>query len=161
MIIVTRKRLAKTENLMPELPDKLYQRIVSLCERGDALAEQEDYDDALEQYEKAWSLLPEPKNEWEAASWIQAAIGDAHFFTGDFENGAQAFQKARNSVEAYANPFLNLRLGQCEFEMENLPGAAENLLRAYMMGGDEVFEDEDPKYFAFLKTAVDPPEGGW
>jgi tetratricopeptide (TPR) repeat protein len=161
MIIAIRLRLAKTENLMPELPDKLYQRIVSLCERGDALAEQEDYDDALQRYEEAWSLLPEPRSDWEAASWIQAAIGDAYFFTGDFVSGAEAFRTALNSIEAHQNPFLHLRLGQCEYEMGNSPKAGDELIRAYMLGGDEVFEDEDPKYFAFLKTVADPPEGGW
>ena len=146
---------------MPELPNKLYQQIVALCERGDAMAEQEDYDAALVQYEEAWFLLPEPRSDWEAASWIQAAIGDAYFFTGDFDNAAQAFRTALNSLEAQQNPFLHLRLGQCEFEMENLPTAGDELIRAYMLGGDEVFEDEDPKYFEFLKSVADSPEGGW
>jgi transposase len=30
-------------------------------------------------YLQAWDLLPEPKTEWEAATWLLAAIGDANF----------------------------------------------------------------------------------
>ena len=146
---------------MPELPNSLYQQIVTLCERGDALAEQEEYAAALDEYDQAWALLPEPQGQWEAASWIQAAIGDALFFSGDFENAALAFREALNSLEAQQNPFLHLRLGQCQYELNNQAEAGDELARAYMLVGDEVFEDEDPKYFEFLKTVLEPPEGGW
>jgi hypothetical protein len=29
-----------------------------------------------------------------------------------------------------------------------------------MCAGKEIFEDDDPKYFAFLKTRIDPPANG-
>jgi len=146
---------------MPKLPDAVHERIVALCQRGDDLADGGDYAAALEQYHEAWSLLPDPRDRWEAASWIQAAIGDACFFSGDFEAGSRAFRTAMNSLDAMGNPFLHLRLGQCHYELGNLPEASDELTRAYMLGGDEIFTQEGPKYFAFLKTVLKPPAGGW
>lgn len=61
---------------------------------------------------------------------------------------------------AIGNPFLHLRLGQCQFELGNLDRAADELARAYMGAGADIFEGAD-KYFAFLKTRLQPPPGGW
>src|SRR5262245_65567329 len=69
---------------MAQLPQKVHDRIEALCKKGDALAEREKYPAALEQYWAAWDLLPEPKTDWEAATWILGAIGDANFLGGDF-----------------------------------------------------------------------------
>jgi hypothetical protein len=50
------------------------------------------------------------------------------------------------------NPFIHLRLGQCQFETGNLDSAADELTSAYALEGEELFADDDPKYFEFLKT---------
>jgi hypothetical protein len=63
--------------------------------------------------------------------------------------------------DALGNPFLHLRLGQCRFELGDLDRAADELARAYMADGEDVFDGEDPKYLAFLKTRLQPPPGGW
>ena len=64
-----------------ELPQQIYQRVVSLTAEGDALGRGKEYDEAINKYEGAWNLLPEPKTQWKAATWILAAIGDANFFS--------------------------------------------------------------------------------
>lgn len=58
------------------------------------------------------------------------------------------------------NPFLHLRLGQAQLELKNEVRAAEELCRAYMGAGKEIFAKEDPKYFDFLKTKISPPSSG-
>jgi hypothetical protein len=63
---------------MAQLDDDVHERILALCETGGALAENEEYDATLSQYWKAWDLLPEPRTDWEAATWILAAIGDVN-----------------------------------------------------------------------------------
>ena len=67
---------------------------------------------------------------------------------------------AMHCPEAIGNPFLHLRLGQCQFELGSLDRAADELARAYMGAGEEIFEAAD-KYFEFLKTRLEPPPGGW
>ena len=50
------------------------------------------------------------------------------------------------------NPFLHLRLGQSQYELGELDRAADELMRAYMGAGEDIFVSEDPKYRAFLAT---------
>jgi tetratricopeptide (TPR) repeat protein len=145
---------------MAELPDRDYHRIKILCQKGDALADEGDYASALQQYWAAWELLREPRTDWEAATWILAAIGDANYLNGDFLAGRDNLSQAMHCPDAIGNPFLHLRLGQCEFELGNADRAADELARAYMLAGAEIFENEE-KYFAFLKSRLAPPPGGW
>jgi tetratricopeptide (TPR) repeat protein len=123
------------KNPVAELPDETHESIKTLCEKGDALAEDGKYSEALEQYWAAWDLLPEPRTDWEAATWILAAIGDANFLGGNFIAGRDNLSMAMHCPDAVGNPFLHLRLGQCQFELGNLDRAADELARAYMGAG--------------------------
>ena len=146
---------------MAELPDTIHQQIKDHCSDGDLFAEGGNYGEALKLYWKAWDLLPEPPTDWEAATWILAAIGDANFLGGDYEAGRDNLSNAMHCPDAIGNPFLHLRLGQCQFELGNQERAADELARAYMGAGSEILESEDPKYFAFLKSVLEPPPEGW
>lgn len=145
---------------MIELDDLTHERIQALCAEGDALAEETNYPAALKKYWAAWDLLPEPQTDWEAATWILAAIGDANFLGGDFVAGRDNLSVAMHCPAAIGNPFLHLRLGQCQFELGDLDRAADELARAYMGAGDEIFAGAD-KYFEFLKNRLEPPPSGW
>jgi tetratricopeptide (TPR) repeat protein len=145
---------------MAELDETTHKRIQALCAEGDALAQNESYSAALQKYWAAWDLLPEPQTDCVAATWILAAIGDANFLGGDFVAGRDNLSHAMRCPDAIGNPFLHLRLGQCQFELGELDRAADELTRAYMGAGDKIFEGGD-KYFAFLKTRLEPPSGGW
>jgi tetratricopeptide (TPR) repeat protein len=145
---------------MAELDDDLHDLIQAHCAQGDDLADGGSYAPALEKYWAAWELLPEPRTQWAAATWILAAIGDANFFSGDFVAGRDNLSTAMHCPDAVGNPFLHLRLGQCQLELGNLDRAADELARAYMGGGAEIFEGED-KYFNFLKSRLKPPPSGW
>jgi tetratricopeptide (TPR) repeat protein len=145
---------------MAKLDDAVNERIQALCAEGDMLAEKAKYPAALEKYWAAWDLLPQPQTDWEAAKWILAAIGDANFLGGDFVAGRDNLSMAMRCPEAIGNPFLHLRLGQCQFELGNLDRAADELARAYMGAGEEIFEGAE-KYFDFVKTRLKPPLDGW
>ena len=139
---------------MKELDDKTHEEIVRLSQEGDDFAENEDYAAALNLYWKAFNLLPEPKTDWDSATWLLAAIGDANFLSGDFKAGLQNLSYAMRCPDGIGNPFLHLRLGQCQFELGNLERAADEFTRAYAIQGEEFFEEDDPKYFEFLKTRI-------
>lgn len=145
---------------MAELPAEVYDQIQALSTSGDAAAEVGDFETALNDYWAAWDLLPAPETMWEAATWLLAAIGDANFQSEDYEAGKDNLSLAMECPDAIGNPFLHLRLGQCEFELGNLDRAADELTRAYMGAGADIFEGEE-KYFEFLKTRLQPPPGGW
>jgi tetratricopeptide (TPR) repeat protein len=146
---------------MSELDDATHAQIQALCARGDAFADEGHWGEALEAYWSAWDLLPEPQTAWEAATWILAAIGDVNFQQGDFQAGRENLAMAMHCPQAVGNPFLHLRLGQCQFELGEMDRAADELARALLIESPRLFEDEDPKYLEFIKGRLIEPPGGW
>lgn len=149
---------------MSELPEDNLAEIQRLCAAGDALAERKNFAAAIPTYWEAWDRLPEPKLEWEAATWVLAAIGDANFLGGDFVAGRDNLGTAMRCPGAIGNPFLHLRLGQCQFELGERDRAADELLRAYMGAGSDIFKDQDAKYLKFLQSrakGIEGPKKAW
>ena len=135
-----------------ELADDLHEAVKRHCARGDELSEAKNFRDAIVEYNKAWGLLPDPKDHWEAATWILAAIGDAAFSGGFTDLAQRAFDDVMLCPNALGNPFIHLRRGQLMFDAGDLDAAADELMRAYMGGGPELFGVESPKYLEFLST---------
>lgn len=53
------------------------------------------------------------------------------------------------------NPDVYLYKGICHFELNEPDHAADAFARAYMLGGEEVFKEQAPKYYDFLKTRIE------
>jgi hypothetical protein len=145
---------------MLEIPDDIHKNIQRLCAQGDASLEAQNFSRAYESFMSALALVPEPKRDFEATTWIMAALGDMYFFSMDFAQLRNVLTDAMHCPGAIGNPFLHLRLGQAQFELGNLDSAADELCRAYMGAGKDIFANDDPKYFEFLKTRISPPAGG-
>ncbi|MBK3509524.1 tetratricopeptide repeat protein [Pseudomonas sp. MF6747] len=135
-----------------ELDADLHEKIKDYSRVGDALAEEEKYEEAVAQYNNAWQLIPEPKNDWEASTWILAAIADACFLSGYKGSARDALEYAMTCPGGVGNPFLHLRLGQVYLDEGQEDRAADELMRAYMGAGPEIFANESSHYLSFLKT---------
>lgn len=135
-----------------ELSDAVHDQVQTLSAEGDAHADRGEHDAAIASYAAALRLLPEPWQQWEAATWLLAAVGDTHFAAKKFDAARSALSDAMHCPGAIGNPFIHLRLGQACFELGELDRAADELMRAYMGAGDEIFQSDDPKYLSFLKT---------
>ncbi|TWF33657.1 hypothetical protein FHW36_11298 [Chitinophaga polysaccharea] len=138
-----------------ELPEAIYQQVEVLSEEGNELADDEQYDAAIAKFTAALQLLPDPRHEWEACTWLYASIGDMYFFKADYAAAAHQFYEALNGPDAQAVGFVHLRLGECLYEIKQEEKAVEHLLRAYMLEGPEIFAEEDSRYFDFLKGRVE------
>lgn len=135
-----------------ELPPKVLATIQSLCAEGDKLAAGRKFEEAISRYDRAWQLVPDPKNHWNASTWILAAIADAAFLSGYKTSAREALEYAMSCPRAVGNPFLHLRLGQVLYDAGEHDRAADELMRAYMGGGAELFETEDASYLSFLRS---------
>ncbi|MBX9679224.1 MAG: tetratricopeptide repeat protein [Gemmataceae bacterium] len=129
-------------------------KIQSLCDLGDGYLNADQFAEALEKYREAATLIPEPFTEHQLALSVYTAIGEAHLFAGQHQQSLEAFQKAMNAQGAIENPLAHLRLGQAYFEVGRMDDAADELTRAYMLDGRDVFDGEDDKYLAFLATRI-------
>jgi tetratricopeptide (TPR) repeat protein len=139
---------------MAELSDEVYEEIKRLCAAGDDAIDAEDNQGAVRLYREAWNLIPAPKTDWQASTWVLGAIADAYLFNRDYQYAKDALDFAMHCPEAIGNPYLHLRLGQACFELGELDKAADELTRAYMGAGSEIFDDQSPKYFEFLQTRI-------
>jgi tetratricopeptide (TPR) repeat protein len=139
---------------MDELDDKLYDQITLLSEEGNELADEEKYEEALEKFCDALKLIPTPKIDWEASMWLYASIGDMYFSLEKYQEASDSFFDALNCPDGQANAFVHLRLGESLFETKQKDKAKEHLLQAYMLDGEEIFSEEDPKYFQLIKDII-------
>lgn len=138
-----------------ELDEATYKRITDLSESGNQYMDSGEWDKAIDQFDQALQLVPEPKAIWEASEWLYASIGDAYFNKAQFEESRDAFLDAINCSDGDVNPFISLRLGESYFELGVLDLAKEHLLRAFATEGREIFSEEPPKYLDFLEESID------
>lgn len=138
-----------------QLPDKIYTEVTQLCVSADELVKLGQLDEAKTKYLEALKLLPENRNEWEAATWLYVSIGDIHFKKKNFEKCFKCFFNAVQCPTGLGNPYIHLRLGQMYFEAEDFEKASDELTRAYVNGGLDVLLEDDPKYLEFLETKIE------
>lgn len=136
---------------MHELDGKTHQKITDLCELADKHCNQDNFESALAKYHEALDLVPEPITDWEASTWILTAIIDTYFFMQNYDKALPVLKHLMHCPGAIGNPFIHLRYGQVAFELDMIEKAKDELARAFMGGAEEIFEDEDPKYLAFIK----------
>ena len=139
------------------LPDDIYSEVTRISAAGNALVNAGDYLGAISEFERALGILPPPTDGWSAAFWLHLAIGDTYFFAGDYESARVSLNQAQLFDESLDNPFVWLRRGQVYFELGDTKLADDCLVSAYMLGGTEVFEREDPKYADYILAKLKPP----
>ncbi|HEY0176352.1 MAG TPA: hypothetical protein VGC08_08235 [Pedobacter sp.] len=134
-----------------ELTDEEQDLMDDYCEKGNEEMDEENYEAAAEWFKKAYAILPDPKDDWEATGYITASLGDALFSAGKFGEAKEQLLIAEEFYRGETkNPFVLLRLGETYFELGDEKNALVNLLEAYQMEGQQIFED-DKKYLTFLK----------
>lgn len=142
---------------MTELTAATKKQVLEKIEAGDAAFTQEDLKLADECYLAAFALLPEPKLFTEYGVQIIVARADVFFKLKNYEKtvtvlgNLMAQHKAGFLEGIIGNPYIHLRLGQAQLELGNKERAKDELARAFMGGGTDIFKDEDPKYFTFIK----------
>lgn len=99
----------------------------------------DEFDLAVEKWQKAIDLIPEPKTDWEAYMWLSASIGDALYQKKLYEIASANFINALNAPGGIENPFVHFRLGQCQTKLGNERLGLDHLLKAYMLDGEDIF----------------------
>jgi hypothetical protein len=139
---------------MKDLESELKAQVVELCNKAVEAQEEERFHASNRDLQKVYDLLPEPKNEWKAYSWLISIMADNHF---EQEEYVTAFKKLEEVFtlddESSENAYLCLRRGQCALELEHDELAKQFLTRAFELEGKELFEDEHSKYLKLAKQA--------
>jgi tetratricopeptide (TPR) repeat protein len=79
---------------------------------------------------------------------------DAHYLLDDYKASYNHFIDALNCPDAQDNPFIHLRIGQNLYRLGDEDKAVDSFLKAYMLDGEEIFEEDGKKYLEFIKSKV-------
>lgn len=139
---------------MKELSDSVYLKIERLSEEGNLFYEEEQFARALRRYQAALELVPDPKTDWEASTWLYTSIADTHFSRAELAEAKANYYNALNCPEGMGNAYIHFGLGQVLYELEEHKKSRDSLLRAYMLAGEDIFEEEDPKYYQSIEELV-------
>lgn len=132
-----------------EKHDKLEKLIISTVEKGNELHDSKSYESALDEYIKAWELLPEPKLEWEIASWIAACINSAYFDMGIFQKAKTWAEIALQTRCSDIDTAPLIDLGMVCYELEQYDESYKYFDNAYNYGKARAFKERPEKYFDF------------
>lgn len=146
------------ETPLRPLPEAVQSRVAELSDAGNELAEQGSIAEAQASFEQALALFPKPETSWQGYTELLAAVADMLFSSGNHSESLEWLQRAASAPDADENAWLELRRGQVLLELGDASGAS-HLGRALSLGGPELFDDEDPKYFALATEQVAPPTG--
>ena len=125
------------------------------AEEGNKLFDEGKYDQAIKIWLEGLNSLEKPLNEQSESVWFQTSIADALFMQEEYEKAYTYLFDAKSNIsgDGYTNPFVMLRLGQCSYELGK-EDAVEYLMRAYMLAGKDIFENDDEKYFELIKKLI-------
>ncbi len=132
------------------LEDKLFRKLEAFNSKAEHLIENEEFSQAITEYQKAWNTLPEPKQLWDAALWIKLGQAECLLTLDDFNLAKEKLLEAIICSGAINNPLVHLLLGICCFELEDTQCARDELQLAYDLEGESVFQEGDEKYRQFL-----------
>jgi tetratricopeptide (TPR) repeat protein len=152
-------RMAEADDEVKRLSAAVFAEVKAKGEEGARCLEEGDFRGAFKLFMEALNPLPEPKQQWNAAGWLLVALGENALRAGNYDAAEKPLEDAMYCPGTIGNPWVHLRLGQVRFELGQLELATDELARAYMGGGRDVFEGQDPKYFELVERVLEPPPG--
>ena len=137
-----------------ELPQQVHARIERLSEEGNRAFDDGRHATAIGQWQAALELLPAPRADWQAWTWLCTAIGDACLALGNHQAARQALLDALNGPGSLDNPFVHFRLGQASLGLGLETEALDHLLKTYMLDGETLFQSDPggPMALALLRA---------
>lgn len=133
---------------------ELQMKLEQLYQKGNQLEKR--YDEALQIWKEGYSLIPEPRWNFDIASEFLAAMGEIYFFRkGMYREAYDCFDIMRG-YGGFGNPYVMLRMGECCLELGDLKSVTAYLRRAWLEEGKEIFEPDENgegdgrKYYEFL-----------
>lgn len=124
-------------------------RVQGVAEQVNDAMDTGRWDEAIGLCREGLSLLGDPRSA-DGAMWFLGTMGDAYVEQEQWAEARDTFALATQVPGGMENPYIQLRLGQSEYELGNERPAANGLIAAYMQAPD-ILDEEPPKYLKFLQ----------
>ncbi|XTZ38654.1 tetratricopeptide repeat protein [Salmonella enterica] len=134
---------------LSEFNKKLEDEIVFVVESGNVHHDNKKLNESLGDYLKAWSLIPEPKIEWNISNWVASCLYSVYF---DLNNLAMAKEWGEMALKTRVSgidtsPLIDL--GMVCYELNQFDEAIHYFDQAYKYGGVRAFQGRPKKYLNF------------
>tara|TARA_R110002051_G_scaffold13808_1_gene45541 strand:+ start:3368 stop:3937 length:570 start_codon:yes stop_codon:yes gene_type:complete len=106
---------------------------------------------------KIYESLSDDQKRRREGRFIIICIGEICFAERMIEEAFENFNFALKFKDTIGNPFIHLRMGQLNYLVQNKDKTLDELSRALIMGGEEVYEHEDPRFLEMVKNVLKEP----
>jgi tetratricopeptide (TPR) repeat protein len=100
---------------------------------------------------KAWGLIPEPKYQWDSSQSTIYNLSEFYLEWKRYDNAKFWAKEVFKCNPLPGDGTPHFFLGKIHFEAGEFDDARRQFEKAYEIEGRRAFQDEDPKYFKFLK----------
>lgn len=107
---------------------------------------------------KIYDSLTNDEKGRKEGRYLIIRIGEIYFQGNAFENAKYNYNFAIKFKDTIGNPFIHLRLGQLQYYHKNEERMYDELSRALIMGGENIFKNEDSKFITITKSVLKEPE---
>ncbi len=128
--------------------------LASICNEGETLYKEGDYDAALRLFYEAWLKLAKPQMEQEDSELILSYIGDTYYRLKKYNPAIEALRSALACQETTRRAWVLLRLGQALFDTTQEIQSKAYLQKAYRLGGKPLFKDEKSIYLKSIEALI-------
>ncbi|XTZ38662.1 hypothetical protein ACQYRI_00960 [Salmonella enterica] len=135
---------------LSKIDAELENKIVDIISNGNKLDDEKKFAEALNKYDEAYALLPEPKFEWEMISaWLAGCYFNVYFSLQNFTKAKDwaIIELKYRSSDIDITPYMNI--GMASYELGDLDDAFNNFDTAYKYGQERPFKEYPKKYLNF------------
>jgi tetratricopeptide (TPR) repeat protein len=100
---------------------------------------------------KAWELIPEPKYQWDSSQSTIGNLSEFYLAWGKYDDAKFWAKEVFKCNPLPGDGFPYFFLGKIHYEAEEFEDACKQFKKAYELSGPRAFQEEDQKYFKFLK----------
>lgn len=131
---------------------------IKTCDMASDALDKGDNKRALLLFREAYLLLPEPRHTWEQACFILSSMSDIYMDMREWNLALNAARKAEKCPDIHDQPrsklYVSRQIGIASFELGDLKTAREELAKVIIACGNELFEDDDPKYYNYVSKRI-------
>ncbi len=152
---------------MNDLSEQLEDQIIEIKQQGDNLQMKHHYLKAIEKYEEAIKLMPEPVEQWLYLRVLWLNIAENYWLNAEYKSGKgggyeQALEVYRMIMKlprSIGKSNYHARIGQIMYQLGNMEKAKDEFIRSYTLSGMKDFDNmHDKKYFDLIKPFVEGKE---